>query len=274
MASHHEHHKHKGRFHDYTQALEYDQMAAKSDIRAQLALKLIAALELKGGESVLDLATGTGRIARPAAALLKGGRIIGLDEALAMLRVAKEQKEKEPIPGFVPVAGNAEAFPFRANALDRIFTAFAFHHFGRPALIVREAHRVLKRGGRLAVLDPVVPAPENSLDEAIHKRVNEILHSTHGEPFHYYSLRNIEDLMREAGLGIVRADLHSFAVDQEGMEGIPTGRHWLEVAVQMEHDPPEIRRRFEEKYFRYEKAGEKLRVKGSFGFAIVCGEKS
>ena len=85
---------------------------------------------------------------------IKGGRIIGLDEALAMLRVAKEQKEKEPIPGFVPVAGNAEAFPFRANALDRIFTAFAFHHFGRPALIVREAHRVLKRGGRLALSEP------------------------------------------------------------------------------------------------------------------------
>jgi len=57
------------------------------------------------------------------------------------------------------------------------------------------------------------------------------------------------------------------------MEGIPTGRHWLEVAEQMQEESPEIKRRFEEKYFRYEKKGDKVHVRGNFVCALVSGEK-
>jgi len=122
----------KTRFKDYSHALEYDRKAAKSDIRAQLVPKLVEALDFRGNDYVLDLATGTGRFARPVAQHLRGGKIIGLDEAFAMLRVGQEQKEKEPIPGFLAAAGTAEAFPFRDRVFDRVFTVFALHHFGNP----------------------------------------------------------------------------------------------------------------------------------------------
>lgn len=272
MAEHHEHKHNKGHFHDHSQALEFDQRAAQSDIRARLVPKLIEALELKGGESVLDLATGTGRIARHAATLLKGGRIIGLDEALAMLRIAKDSREA--IPGFFPIAGTAEAFPFQAGCLDHIFTAFAFHHFEHLSLALREAHRVLRPKGRFAVLDPVVANAEDDLDRRVHERVNQIVREAYGGHFHYYSANDIRDLLAEAGFRVVRVDLHVISVDQEGAEGIPTGRHWLEVAEQMQGDPADLRRRFEEKHFRCERQGEKVRVRGRFFFAVVCGEKS
>lgn len=268
----HEHH-HKSRFHDHAQAKEYDRKAARSEIRGQLVAKLVEALELTGRERVLDLATGTGRVARPVAERLKGGKIFGLDEALAMLRVAEEQKEKEPIPGFIPAAGKAEAFPFRSGVFDRAFTVFALHHFGNAPLTAQEALRVLKPGGRFVVLDPVVATEENDLDVRIRERINEILSSGHGERFHYYSLKTIRELLAKAGFRIVRADLHTFAIDQEGMEGIPTGRHWLEVAEQLQGDPAELKRRFEERHFRYEKHGDKVRVRGYFHFALVSGEK-
>lgn len=263
----------KNRFHDHTHARDYDQKAARSDIRAQLTPALLEALECQGNEWILDLATGTGRFARPVAQHLKGGKVIGLDEALAMLRVAQEQKEKEPIPGFLSTAGTAEAFPFRAEAFDRVFTVFALHHFAHPSLMMEEARRVLKPGGSFAILDPVVAPSEDSLDERIHRRINDILHSGHGEHFYYYSLQEIRDLLARADFQVVRADLHSFAVDQEGMEGIPTGRHWLEIAGEFERESPELKRRFEEKYFRYETVGGKTHVRGSFAFALVCGEK-
>jgi ubiquinone/menaquinone biosynthesis C-methylase UbiE len=263
----------KSRFHDHVQAREYDRRAAQSEIRGQLVARLVEALELGGPERVLDLATGTGRVARPVAERLRGGKIVGLDEALAMLRVAEEHKEDEPIAGFVPAAGNAEALPFRSAVFDRAFTCFALHHFGNAPATAQEALRVLKPGGRFVVLDPVVATEENDLDARIRERINEILSSGHGERFHYYSLKTIRELLAKAGFRIVRADLHTFAVDQEGMEGIPTGRHWLEVAEQLQNDPADLRRRFEEKYFRYEKHGDKVRVRGNFYFALVSGEK-
>ena len=263
----------RSHFHDYSHAVEYDRRAERSEIRAQLMPKLVEALELTGGERVLDLATGTGRVARLVAQHLKGGRIVGLDEALAMLRVAQEQKESEAIPGLLPAAGTAEAFPFRAGTFDRLFTVFALHHFGRPAVTMREALRVLKPGGRFFILDPVVAAKEDSLDEAIHDLINRILSSGHGEHFYYYSLAEIRELLANAGFRIIRADLHAFPVDQEGMEGIPTGRHWLEIAEQMQQEPQALRQRFEERYFRYEKSAEAVHIRGNFAFALICGEK-
>jgi ubiquinone/menaquinone biosynthesis C-methylase UbiE len=264
--------KHKSRFHDHAHAQEYDRKAAQSEYRGQLVAKLVEALELSGRERVLDLATGTGRVARPVAERLRDGCVVGLDEALAMLRVAEEQKEKEPLPRFFPAAGKAEAFPFRSGVFDRAFTVFALHHFGNALVTAQEALRVLKPGGRFVVLDPVVATEENELDARIRERINEIL-SSHGERFHYYSLKTIRELLARAGFRIVRADLHTFAIDREGMEGIPTGRHWLDVAEQLQDDPADLRRRFEERHFRYEKHGEKVRVWGNFYFALVSGEK-
>ena len=263
----------RSHFHDYSHAVEYDRKAAKSDIRAQLVPRLIEALDFRGNEYLLDLATGTGRFARPVAQHLKGGKIVGLDEALAMLRVAKEQKEEEPIRGFLSTAGSAEAFPFRGGSFDRIFTVFALHHFGNPPLMMREARRVLKPGGRFAILDPVVVTAEDSLDEAIHDLINQILRRAHGDYFHYHSAEDIRDLLTRAGFHVIRTDLHSFSVDQNGMDGIPTGRHWLEIAEQMQDESPELKQRFAEKYFRYEKKGDRTHVQGSFEYALVCGEK-
>ncbi|MBI4488463.1 MAG: methyltransferase domain-containing protein [Deltaproteobacteria bacterium] len=263
----------KNRFHDHSHAREYDRRAAKSDIREQLAPRLVEALDCKGDERVLDLATGTGRFARPVAQHLKGGKIVGLDEALAMLRVAQEQKEREPIPGFLATAGTAEAFPFHSGLFDRAFTVFALHHFGHPPLTIREALRILKPGGRFVILDPVVATAEDSLDESIHDLINQILRSAHGDYFHYHSAEDIQDLLTRAGFRVIRADLHAFSVDQDGMEGVPTGRHWLEIAEQLQEESSELKRRFEEKYFRYEKRGERVHIQGSFGFALVCGEK-
>jgi ubiquinone/menaquinone biosynthesis C-methylase UbiE len=261
----------KKRFHDHSQAREYDRKAAGSDFRARLTPMLLEALEIRGPEWVLDLAVGTGRFARPVANHLEGGRVVGLDEALAMLRVALEQNEKEPIPGFLPTAGAAETFPFRAGVFDRAFTALALHHFGHPSLILREVRRVLKPGGSFVIVDPVVPPAQDSLDKAVHELINEIFRHGHGEHFHYYSTADIDELLEGAGFRAIRSNLCVMSVDQDGVEGVPTGRHWLEVAEQIQQAAPEMRRRFEEKYFRYEKRDDIVHVRGNFTLALVSG---
>lgn len=263
----------KNRFHDYGHALEYDQRAGRSDIRTQLTSKMVEALELKGNELVLDLAAGTGRFSRPVAQRLKGGKVIGLDEAEAMLRVAGEQNRKEKISTLYPAVGTAESFPFHASVFDRVFTSFALHHFPRPSATVSETSRVLRPRGRFLILDPVMAAAEDSLDKAVHDLINQILHRAHGENFRYYSAADIRNLLNSTGFRTVRADVHAFSVDKDGTEGIPTGRHWLEIAKEFQTTPPELQRRFEEKYFRCEMRGDHPHIRGTFAFALVAGEK-
>ena len=70
-------------------------------------------LVLQGDEQILDVATGTGRVARPVAKRLKGGRVIGVDQALAMLDVGHQHAD--PIPAYYQSAGEADALPLNLN---------------------------------------------------------------------------------------------------------------------------------------------------------------
>ena len=260
-------------FNNYRHALEFDQRAAKSDIRVQLGVKLIEALHLTGDESILDLATGTGRFARPVARHLKGGKIVGLDQALAMLRVAQEQKEKDPIPGYLQIGGDGESLPFGNGVFHRAFVAFSLHHFGYPPRMVQEIRRILSSKGKIVVLDPVLVEPQDSLDRSLHEQIHLVFRRSHGENLRFLSANGIRDLLAQEGFQITRAELHTFSFDQDGMEGIPTGRHWLEAAEHLQKESVELKRRFEENYLFYEKQGEKTHVRGSFGYALVCGDK-
>jgi ubiquinone/menaquinone biosynthesis C-methylase UbiE len=169
----HEHghgHDHKTRFHDPQHAAEFDRRS--SEIRAELAEKLADMLGLKGDELILDLATGTGRVARPVSKRLKTGRIIGVDQALAMLDVGHQHKE--PIPFYSQSAGEADALPFKSNVFERAFVSFSLHHFGNPAGVVKEVLRVLKNGGRFVVLDPIIEEAKDSVDVALEAKINQV----------------------------------------------------------------------------------------------------
>ena len=75
------------------------------------------------------------------------------------------------------------------------------------------------------------------------------------------------------GFRISRADTHAFSFDQEGAEGIPMGPHWIKIAEELQEKPEEMRKRFEEVFFRLEKEKGKVHVRGSLSYAVVCGEK-
>jgi ubiquinone/menaquinone biosynthesis C-methylase UbiE len=261
-------------FNDYQHALDFDQRAADSDIRGRLAVHLIEAMGLNGDERILDIATGTGRFARIVSTSLTGGTIVGVDGARAMLRVARENMEMEPIHGYSQSAGMAESMPFRSAAFDRAFVAFSLHHFGDPGLMVQEAYRVLKPGGRFFVLDPVVLQPRDSLDQSLNELVNRVFRRSHGADFRFCSAEDVRSHLTKAGFQIAMAALHRYSFDQAGMEGIPTGRHWLEVAEEAEIESEQLKKRLEENYLQVRKSGESAHVKGTFSYALVCGEKS
>jgi demethylmenaquinone methyltransferase / 2-methoxy-6-polyprenyl-1,4-benzoquinol methylase len=121
--------------------------------------RAIASLRLTGRERVLDLCTGTADLAiaavraRPPAA-----RVVGIDFAGAMLRVARDKLARGQLADRVAlVRGDATRIPAAAESVDAITIAFGIRNVEQVAAACAELHRVLKPGGRLAILEFAVP---------------------------------------------------------------------------------------------------------------------
>jgi ubiquinone/menaquinone biosynthesis C-methylase UbiE len=274
---HGHHHKHghehehtgRGRFNDPQHAAEFDRRA--SQVRVDLAEKLIDMLALQGDEQILDLATGTGRVARPVAKRLKTGRVVGVDQALAMLDVGHQHEDL--IPHYYQSAGEADALPFKSNSFDRAFVSFSLHHFRNPEGVVKEVLRVLKNGARFVVLDPVIEEAKDSVDVALEAKINQVFRRTHGNDFRFHTASSIHRLLTKAGYRVPRTSVVSYSFNQEGMDGVPTGRHWLEAAEELETEAPELAERLKKNYFTWHRHDDHVHVKGSFSYALICGVK-
>ena len=120
-------------------------------IFAPWATILIEQAALQPGERVLDLACGTGVVARLAAQQVGStGQIIGLDNNTGMLAVARSLP---PIPGVSLECqeGSALAMPFADASFDALLCHQGLQFFPDRSAALREMHRVLVLGGRLVL---------------------------------------------------------------------------------------------------------------------------
>lgn len=102
------------------------------------------ALRLAPGASVCDLAAGTGISTR--LLVPTGARVLAIEPVAGMREVLARTLPAVPV-----VAGTAEALPLRDGALDAATVFQAFHWFD-PEAAVAELHRVIRPGGRLALV--------------------------------------------------------------------------------------------------------------------------
>ena len=118
---------------------------------------MIASLNPRRSEDyrVLDVAGGTGDIAfRIVEASGRQAHATVLDINGSMLGVGAERAEKNGLsPNLTFVEANAEELPFEANSFDAYTIAFGIRNVPRIDVALSEAYRVLKRGGRLLVLE-------------------------------------------------------------------------------------------------------------------------
>lgn len=119
----------------------------------------LAAVAAGPGDLVVDVATGTGDLARLAAK--RGARVIGADSASGMLRAARRGRS-----GISLLQADAEQLPLPDGIASVVTCGFALRNFVSIRSVLREMARILGADGRLALLE--VDAPRSKLVRAAH----------------------------------------------------------------------------------------------------------
>jgi demethylmenaquinone methyltransferase/2-methoxy-6-polyprenyl-1,4-benzoquinol methylase len=110
--------------------------------------RALAQAGLRPGMKLLDVATGTGQVARAATGILGDPRgVLGLDPSVGMLAEAR-RVHAGPL-----VQGRAEEIPLRSDAFDMLSMGFALRHVATLETAFAEYRRVLKPGGCLVMLE-------------------------------------------------------------------------------------------------------------------------
>ena len=113
------------------------------------AENLLDIVEPKFGEHVLDLACGTGVLARLVAQRIgKSGRVVGLDVNQGMLVVARSVAPSDPIEW---QEASALSLPFEPGSFDVVVCQQGLQFFPDRPLALAEVRRVLRRGGRVGI---------------------------------------------------------------------------------------------------------------------------
>ena len=124
-------------------------MTAGQDVRWRR--HVIALANLEAGSRLLDIGAGTGDLAREAKRQQPGARVTAADFTLEMMRVGNRVS---PLPF---AAADALRLPFAAASFDAAVSGFLMRNVIDLHKALQEQFRVLKRGGRIIILDTTRP---------------------------------------------------------------------------------------------------------------------
>ena len=110
--------------------------------------KIIEEAEIKNNSKILDAGCGTGELLR-LLLLQKNLKLYGIDVSDKMLEAAEKKLGKRANLKLSSV----EKMGFKNDSFDYIFSEDAFHHYANYGLVMKNFYRILKKGGKLIVVD-------------------------------------------------------------------------------------------------------------------------
>jgi ubiquinone/menaquinone biosynthesis C-methylase UbiE len=151
---------------------------------------------VEASEMVLDVAGGTGHVARAYAAQALCATV--LDLTAEMLEVGKREADAAAVRNVVFQRGEAGAMPFLGDSFDLVISRFAVHHFPDPVEVLSEMNRVCRPAGRVAVMDLIVAEPEHADAYNHRERLRDPSHTQ------ALTLEQLESAMRAAELDVAQ----------------------------------------------------------------------
>ncbi|MCT2559619.1 metalloregulator ArsR/SmtB family transcription factor [Tsuneonella sp. YG55] len=130
---------------------EWDRLRALLAPAEAVEAALVDALGVDALGEVLDIGTGTGRIAE----LLEpdAAKVTGVDKSPEMLRLARARLQNLPAGRVELVQGDFAALPFEADRFDTVVFHQVLHYAQQPDYALAEAARVCRAGGRIVIAD-------------------------------------------------------------------------------------------------------------------------
>lgn len=192
--------------------------------------RLVALAAPERHELALDLACGPGTFTLP---LAEQARFVhGLDLTPALLEQAQRAVEERRLRNVVLTCGSAYRMPYRDASFDLAGCGYSLHHFAEPARALAELARVLRPGGRVVVLDMIVPA------RADPARTNAIERARDESHARTLAAAELVGLVESAGLRVRTREFaerpRSFADWMRVAGWAPTDRAWIETCRLME----------------------------------------
>jgi ubiquinone/menaquinone biosynthesis C-methylase UbiE len=174
-------------------------------IGAPLAADLIELAALRPGERVLDVACGTGVVARHALERVGDeGKVVGADINAGMLAVARAIGPEIDASNWREAS--ADKLPFPAEAFDVVLCQLGLQFFADKPAAVRELHRVLVRGGRLFVNVPgPTPGLFAELEDALARHLGPEVAGFVRAVFCLYDPAELREFLSGAGFEQVKA---------------------------------------------------------------------
>jgi len=185
-------------------AAELFQRYLVPSITAKWAEDLVNRAQLRAGEDLLDVACGTGVVARLAARKAKLGRITGLDLNAGMLAVARRVSNEGAPASWIE--GSALYLPFPSSSFDAVLCQLGLQFFPDQPRALREMRRVVREPGRVAlsVYSPIERTPGanafvRALDDVLGPEASRIKRGEHS----FANPAQLEKLLSDAGFATV-----------------------------------------------------------------------
>jgi ubiquinone/menaquinone biosynthesis C-methylase UbiE len=133
-----------------------DYLTSKPHALGKSLERMVALAEPQPGWHMLDVATGAGHVAYAFAPHV--ARVWATDITDEMMAIVREDISTRGLANVRVAHAKAESLPFEDGSFDLVTCRLAPHHFDSIARFLDEVRRVLKPGGRFALVDNVVPA--------------------------------------------------------------------------------------------------------------------
>ncbi|PNU04039.1 ArsR/SmtB family transcription factor [Novosphingobium guangzhouense] len=150
-------------------AAEWDTLRRLHGADEPVEAALLSALDGEAIGGLLDVGTGTGRMAQLLST--RAGRVTALDKSPEMLRIARARLQDLPADKVDLVQGDFTALPFAQDMFDTVLFHQVLHYAQDPSVVLGEAARVLRPGGRIAVVDLAAHEREELRERHAHARL-------------------------------------------------------------------------------------------------------